>query len=116
MRIEDFEFGRIRIDGRVYEHDVVLCNGRVAKRKKKPSKCFKEQFGHTPLSRSEDIPWSCDRLVIGTGAYGGLPVMEDVKREARRRRLELLILPTTEAIEQINRGTPRTNAVLHVTC
>jgi len=31
--------------------------------------------------------------VIGTGT-GALPVMDEVKREAQRRKIELLILPT----------------------
>jgi hypothetical protein len=30
---------------------------------------FGKQFGHTPLSIEEDIPWKCRQLVIGTGAY-----------------------------------------------
>jgi hypothetical protein len=27
------------------------------------------------------IPWKCRRLVVGTGAYGDLPVMDEVKHE-----------------------------------
>jgi len=41
--------------------------------KRKPSKKFREDFGHTPLSVEEEIPWKCRQLVIGTGAYGRLP-------------------------------------------
>ena len=47
-------------------------------------------IGHTPLSIEEKIPQKCHRLVIGTGAYGRLPVMKEVTREAERRRVELL--------------------------
>jgi hypothetical protein len=50
-------------------------------------------FGHTPLSIEERIPWKCTRLVIGTGT-GALPVMKEVKREAKRRKIKFLILPT----------------------
>ena len=49
MRFEDFTFGSIRIDGVTYEHDVVIDRGQVRKRKKKPSKKFRAEFGHTPL-------------------------------------------------------------------
>jgi hypothetical protein len=115
MRFEDFAFGSIRIDGVTYEHDVVIDRGDVRKRKKKPSKKFRAEFGHTPLSLEEQIPWKCRRLVVGTGG-GALPVMEDVKREAKRRRIELLILPTVQAIEILERDSAHTNAVLHVTC
>ena len=63
----------------------------------------------------EEIPWECRRLVIGTGT-GALPVVEEVKREAKRRKIKLLILPTAEAIEELKQRPDETNAVLHVTC
>ena len=115
MRFEDFSFGSIRIDGCTYDCDVVIDRGEVRKRKKKPSRKFRDQFGHTPLSIEEKIPWKCDHLVIGTGT-GGLPVMEEVKREAKRRKVELLLVPTAEAIEVLKKEPGKTNAILHVTC
>ena len=115
MRFEDFTFGSIRIDGVTYEHDVVIDRGEVSKRKKKPSKKFRDQFGHTPLSLAEKIPWKCRRLVVGTGT-GRLPVMDDLKRDAKRRKVELLILPTVQAIKVLERDAAKTNAILHVTC
>ena len=115
MRFEAFSFGSIRIDGVTYNRDVVIDRQRVRKRKKKPSKRFREAFGHTPLSLEEDIPWKCRRLVIGTGT-GALPVMDEVKREARRRRIKLVILPTLEAVGELKEHPDHANAVLHLTC
>jgi hypothetical protein len=115
MQFESFSFGSIQIDGTTYEHDVVIDRGEIRKRKKGPSKQFRGAFGHTPLSIKEKIPWKCHRLVIGTGT-GALPVMEEVRKEARRREIELLILPTVRAIELLKRQPADTNAVLHVTC
>ena len=115
MRFETFSFGSLRIDGVTYDHDVVIDRGEVRKRIKKPSKKFREAFGHTPLSLEEEIPWKCRRLMIGTGS-GALPVLEDVKREAKRRKIKLLILPTVEAIEELKQHRRDTNAILHVTC
>jgi len=115
MRFEEFSFGNIRIDGTSYDYDVVIDRGEVRKRKKKASKKFREAFGHTPLSLEEEIPWKCRRLVVGTGT-GALPVMQEVQAEAKRRKIELLILPTAEAITEFKRQPDRTNAILHVTC
>lgn len=115
MRLEKFSFGAICIDGVTYDHDVVIDCGRVSKRKKKPSKKFRDTFGHTPLSVEEEIPWKCRRLIIGTGT-GALPIMEEVRREAKRRDVELIVLPTAEAVSVLNRNVPETNAILHVTC
>jgi len=116
MRFGRLRFGSITIDGVTYTRDVVIDRGRVGKRKKKPSRKFREQFGHTPLSIGEKLPWKCRRLIVGTGNYGSLPVMEDVKREARRRQVELLIIPTNEAIIELAQQPEDTNAILHVTC
>jgi hypothetical protein len=115
VRFEAFSFGCIRIDGVTYEHDVVIDHGQVRKRKKKPSKKFRDQFGHTPLSLEEEIPWDCRRLVIGTGT-GALPVMDEVKREAQSRNVTLLILPTAKALKELKHHPRSTNAILHVTC
>ena len=116
MRFRNFEFGVIEVEGVTYEHDLVVDRGEVRQRKKKPSRKFRERFGHTPLSVEETIPWKCARLVIGTGAYGRLPVMDDVKREARDRGVKLMLLPTAEAIKVLEKHPKNTNAVLHITC
>lgn len=117
MLFEEFSFGSVRIDGVSYEDDVVIDRGKVRKRNKKPSKEFRESFGHTPLSALEEIPWKCRRLIVGTGAQGGLPVMKEVKREARHRGIKLVILPTAEAIAALKKeDLSHANAILHVTC
>ena len=112
---EGFSFGSIRINGVSYKHDVVIDRGEIHKRDKKPSKKFRDDFGHTPLSIREEIPWKCHRLVIGTGG-GALPVMQEVKQEARQREIELIIVPTEQAIEVLEADPEDTNAILHVTC
>ena len=116
MRFESFSFGSIQIDGVTYEHDLVIDRGEIRKRKKKDSKQYRDAYGHTPLSAQEDIPWRCRRLVVGTGAERGLPVTDEVRKEARLRKVELLSLPTKAAIAILNRGDEDTNAILHVTC
>jgi hypothetical protein len=116
VRFESFSFGSVRIDGVTYEHDVVIDRGAIRKRKKKASKRYRDAYGHTPLSTKEDIPWDCRRLVIGTGADGGLPVLDEVRKEAQLRKVELLSLPTKAAIAILAGGHKDTNAILHVTC
>jgi len=116
VRFGGFSFGHLEIDGVAYEQDVIIDRGEVRLRKKKPSKRFRSEYGHTPLSLEEKIPWKCQRLVIGTGAEGGLPVMPAVLEEAERRGVEVLALPTPRALDLLARRAPGVNAVLHVTC
>jgi hypothetical protein len=116
VRFDRYSFGVISIDGTTYEHDVVIDHGSISKRKKGPSKPYRDHFGHTPLSAEESIPWNCRRLVIGTGASGSLPIMDEVREEAARRGVELVAMPTEEAIELLGGDPPDTNAIVHVTC
>ena len=116
MRFQSFAFGSIEIDGKTYNHDVVLDSGVIRKREKKASRPLRSTYGHTPLSLSEKIPWDCRRLVIGTGAQGALPLVPELWREAERRGVELVALPTPDAIALLRKDSEGTNAVLHVTC
>ena len=54
--------------------------------------------------------------MIGTGAAGALPVMNDVCEQARRREAGLVIVPTAQAISVLAKTTKDTNAILHLTC
>src|SRR5512144_2714803 len=116
MRFDRFSFGSVRIDDVTYRHDVVIDRGMIRKRRKTSSKPFRGTFDHTPLSIEENIPWKCRRLVVGTGAHGALPVMDEVKRRAADRNVELLTLPTAAASEALVTEVESTRAILHVTC
>ncbi len=111
------KFGTIIIDGTSYDHDVVVDAGVVHKRKKGPSKRFRSEYGHTPLSAGEDIPWSKPQLVIGTGFSGRLPVMLELRHRAEHNGVELVTLPTAEACALLRTlDASDVNAILHVTC
>jgi hypothetical protein len=110
-------FGLIEIDGRRFDRDVVLEGGNVRRRKKKPSKSYRDRYGHTPLSADEEIPWSAPRLIVGTGAGGQLPIMPELYQEAQRRGVEVVAVPTEEACRMLSRVGPQdAAAVIHVTC
>ncbi len=117
MRARLVRFGEIEIDGKRYDADVVIDGGEVRRRRKKPSKPYRDRFGHTPLSADESIPWGGSRLIIGTGAEGQLPIMDEVREAAKRRHIEIVALPTADACRLIADLDPdEVNAVLHVTC
>ncbi len=110
-------FGMLEVDGTRFDHDVVIEEGRVRKRSKKPSKAYRNRYGHTPLSAAESIPWHGDTLYVGTGTYGSLPVMPEVLEEARRRGVTVIAKPTVELCKLVAELKPKDiNAILHVTC
>jgi hypothetical protein len=108
VRFTEYSFGSVRVDGVIYDHDLIIDRGKIRKRKKAASRKFRGAY--------EDIPWRCRRLVIGSGADGALPVMKQVRKEARRREVDLVVLPTAEAIGVLTGTTKHTNAILHLTC
>ena len=116
MRFTGYSFGSVRVDGVTYDHDLIIDRGKIRKRKKAASRKVRGANGHTPLSAAEDIPWRCRRLVIGTGADGALPVMQEVRDEARRREVDLVVLPTAQAVAVLTKAAADTNAILHLTC
>jgi len=117
VRANWVRFGEIEVEGRRYDHDLVIDRGRIAKRSKKASKPYRARFGHTPLSADEAIPWGGNRLIVGTGASGSLPIMPEVWREAQRRHIEVVAVPTEQALALLSdTAAADVRAILHVTC
>ena len=117
MQARLIEFGEIEVEKQRYDYDVVIEAGKVRKRKKAPSKQYREQSGHTPLSIKEQIPWGGSQLIVGTGAYGRLPVMPEIEQEATRRGIKLVAVPTEKACRLLkDLKTKDVHAILHTTC
>ncbi len=117
MDVEYPGFGSIVINGERFDRDMVLEHGTLRARKKGPSKERRGEYGHTPLTAAEELPWSGSQLIIGTGASGRLPIAADVVDEAKARGVELVAVPTAEACELIRSVEgDDVAAVLHVTC
>lgn len=119
MQARLLRFGEVEVEGRTYAHDVVIDRGAVGKRRKGPSKGRRSEYGHTPLTAAEEIPWgpTGTRLIVGTGADGMLPIAPDVYAEAARRGVEVVAVPTDEACALLADVRPKdVRAVLHVTC
>lgn len=117
MKARWIAFGEIEVEGRRFTHDVVIEAGEVAKRHKKPSKPYRAELGHTPLSAEEKIPWGGRRLIVGTGESGALPILPAVWAEAEHRGVELVALPTEEALRLIGDvDAGDVYAIMHVTC
>ncbi len=117
MKAKVLGFGEIEVEGVRYNHDIVIEAGEIKQRKKDASRRFGDEYGHTPLSVEEDLPWGGSQLIVGTGVYGKLPVMPAVEAEAKRRGIKLVAVPTDQAcrfLGAVKRG--EAFAVLHVTC
>ncbi|TVR70200.1 MAG: hypothetical protein EA427_06565 [Spirochaetaceae bacterium] len=117
MKARFIGFGRVEIEGETYSEDVMIVKGRVQPRAKSASRELKGEYGHTPLSEREPIPWDCAKLIVGTGAHGMLPLTEGVRAAARKQEVELVTVKTAEACRMLaTADLADTNAILHLTC
>ena len=117
MKARLIAFGEIEVEDERYDYDVVIDGGKVRKRKKGPSKQYREESGHTPLSLKEEIPWGGSQLIVGTGTYGRLPIMPELRQEAERRGIKLVAVPTEEACRMLqDLKAKEAHAILHTTC
>ena len=117
MKARLVEFGEIEINGQGYDYDVIIDKGKVRKRNKKASKVYRRQYGHTPLSADEDIPWGGKHLIVGTGVYGQLPIMPQILDKAKEHEIEIIAVKMDEACRLISeKKTGKIRAILHVTC
>jgi hypothetical protein len=118
MGIDRSEFGSITIDGKTYDHDVMIgLSGDVSKRKKKLSK---REFGTSHIVSKAEAKFvfekGCDLLVIGTGQEGNVRLSPEAERYFAKKGCKVLLQPTPEAIQSFNRSTGHKIALMHVTC
>lgn len=111
-RLEDYSFGRITVDGRTQDRDLIVMPGRVVTD-------WWRQDGHSLVIEDldeviEELP---ERLIVGCGAHGRLEPSSAVLEELRRRGVDVEVLHTAEAVDRYNQlDERRTAAALHLTC
>lgn len=114
MRIDEYAFGRIVIDGKEYRADVIVDNEKV-----RPNWWRKE--GHKlQLEDIRDVveEVSPEVVVVGRGKFGMMRVAKEVEDYLRQRGIELRASHTGAAVEEFNRlvGSKRVLGAFHLTC
>ena len=113
MRIDDYSFGRIVINGTTYTTDVIIYPGRV-------DGSWWRKEGH--LLRIEDLAdvlhAKPELLIIGTGYAGIMRVPRETVERIAALGIEMSVERTSKAVLVYNdRERSRTViAALHITC
>jgi len=112
-RVDDYGFGRIVIDGKAYNHDVILFwDGKIEKWwRKEGHKVYLEDVKMI-LERKPEV------VVFGTGKYGVMNVRDEVRRKIEDEGIEVIELISDEAVKKFNELVEDRKAVLaiHLTC
>jgi len=114
VHVDDCRFGRIVIDSTAYTRDVKIVRGRV-----KPD--WRRRRGH--VVERDDIAdilaASPGTVILGMGYPGRMRAAGGLKELLRRKGIELIEVPTAEAVERFNemcRDGVTVCAGFHLTC
>jgi hypothetical protein len=112
-KIESYQFGRIVIDGQAHHKDVIILPGRVI-----GGWWRKEGHALHPEDLEAVFEAAPEVLVVGQGAFGLMRVTDETEQALREAGIELIALPTGEAVETHNRlrDERAVAAALHLTC
>lgn len=112
MQLSEYRFGRVDVDGVSWHEDLWICAGHVGR--------WWRREGHRvhPDDLEEVLALLPETVIIGTGALGMLKVAKETQELLAQKGIELLVLPTKEAVERYNELAPkkRVAVLLHLTC
>ena len=118
MPINATEFGAITVDGKTYEHDVIIrLSGAVEKRRKRLSK---EEYGTSHIISKAEAKFvfeeGCELLVVGAGQQGNVTLSAEADAFLEKRHCRVIVEPTPDAIRAFNSARGKKIALMHVTC
>ncbi|MBC7109903.1 MAG: hypothetical protein H5T46_02685 [Archaeoglobi archaeon] len=115
--IEAIDFGRIRINGVTYEHDVLITSdGEVRDRRRRLSTQSHEVDREEILQILESDP---EAIIIGTGMMNRVRIKDDARDLVRERGILLYVYNSRETMTRFNemrKEGKRVAAIIHITC
>jgi hypothetical protein len=93
IEINSTTFGSIIINGKKYEHDVIIIEGRVQKARTQIRHLISKKEFEILVKEKPEV------IIIGNGQYSAMEVDEEIKNLAKERNVELIVLPTPQAIK-----------------
>jgi hypothetical protein len=117
-RIDRTRFGSVTIDGKAYDHDVLIrLGGKVEKRKKKLSKAVYGTSHTISVAEARHVhQQGAARLLVGAGQHGTVTLSEEAAAYFKRHRCRVELLPTPAMIPAWNQAEGAVIGLVHVTC
>jgi hypothetical protein len=117
-KIDETTFGSITIEGKTFEHDVLIhLNGEIEKRKKKLSKAI---YGTSHVISLDEAKFVYEkgtkRLIIGSGQDGNVELSNEAADYFERKHCRIDLSPTPRAIGTWNKAEGDVIGLFHVTC
>jgi len=111
--IDDYRFGKIIINGQLYNKDLIIFSDRIL-----PN--WWREHGHslTMADLNEVIAVKPQVLIIGTGMYGRIKIQDKILQNLESLNIEIIAVRTGKACQIYNQKQAESNviAALHLTC
>jgi hypothetical protein len=116
--IDSAKFGSIKIEGDVFEYDVMIrLDGEIMKRKKKLSKAIYGTSHKISMDEAEYVyEKDAERLIIGSGHSGMVGLSDEAKKYFKEKGVSVELLSTPKAIKLWNESHGKVIGLFHVTC
>lgn len=114
MKIDDYKFGKMVIDGRAFTKDLIIIPDGIVEN-------WWRKEGHrlfvADLAQHIDME-NLAELIVGTGRFGMMKVADEVSDFCREHGVRLIVSSTPKAVKEYNKSTEqtRTAAAFHLTC
>lgn len=117
MKIENYAFGSITIDGEVYHKDLWIIDGSIKKRDKSIAK---SKFGTSHMiSRNElkkVLGEKTKRIIIGSGNSGLVSLTDKAQKYLEEQGIEVEMYKTGELIQRSIEIRITDAGIIHLTC
>ena len=121
MMIEDTSFGKVKVDGKVYNHDIVILPEGIIEREKQISKS-KHGTSHKFTKEEMEnylnlINRPIENVIVGTGQYGKLHLLDETKEMLREKGISWTEMKTTHLVKDTAKfDRDKSIVIIHVTC
>jgi hypothetical protein len=117
-RIEAAWFGSITVEGKRYEHDIIIrLSGKVRRRNKDLSKAVYGTSHTLSLAEISDLHRKrAERIIIGAGFEGQVHLSQEAAAFLEKRGCRVDVYPTSEAIACWNEAEGNVIGLFHLTC
>jgi len=113
MEIENTTFGTITIDGKTYEHDVLIY---LSGEEEEALEEVLRDLTRALERGSEVCLRESNQLIIGSGQMGNVRLSPEAEAYFEKKDCKVLLQPTPDAIQVFNKSHAKKIGLFHVTC
>ena len=114
MKIDNYSFGAITINSKIYQKDIIVFPEKV-----RPNWIRIKGHSLELEDIKEIIAYNPETLIIGTGAYGSMTVPSSTRDTLSKKKIKLIAEKTKKACTLFNKhikNNTKTVEAFHLTC